>query len=329
MAEQYFRMGRLDEAITNYKKVLEIKPDFGTECRIAYNYALKEDYAKSMLWLDNSLKSVQSPGKKGETFLWQAMYNFLLGKKKDAFSSLDEAGKWAEVADDWPRRVSINYTKAWWYYESDELDLCHEHLKRAWDRLLKVFPNSKGWRAGYNSDFGLLEVKQGKIESARTKLDEMNTLLPDLSPANQIETGYGKAILEAEILMAEGSPGRAIEVMENTPLPNIPQMHTDIIGPHNMPFMQDFLEKAYYKNGDLDRAIAEYERLITFDPESKNRRLINPKYHLKLARLYEEKGLSDKAIAEYERFLELWKYADEGLPELKDAKKRLAGLKGE
>ncbi len=36
MAEQYFRMGRLDEAIANYKKALEIKPDFG----IGYPYRL-------------------------------------------------------------------------------------------------------------------------------------------------------------------------------------------------------------------------------------------------------------------------------------------------
>jgi hypothetical protein len=48
-----------------------------------------------------------------------------------------------------------------------------------------------------------------------------------------------------------------------------------------------------------------------------------------LAKLYEKKNWEGKAIEHYERFLELWKDADEGLPKLEDAKKRLANLKSE
>jgi tetratricopeptide (TPR) repeat protein len=94
----------------------------------------------------------------------------------------------------------------------------------------------------------------------------------------------------------------------------------------NMPFLQDILARAYHLNGELDKAIAEYEGLITFDPKSKDRRLIHPKYHYRLAKLYEEKSLKEKAIGEFEKFLELWKDADKDLPELVDAKNRLAKL---
>ncbi len=106
-------------------------------------------------------------------------------------------------------------------------------------------------------------------------------------------------------------------------------MHTGTILRYNLPFLKDLLARAYLQKGELDKAIAEYERLITFDPNSRDRRLIHPKYHYRLARLYEEKGWSDKAIKEYEKFLKIWKDADEDLPELIDAKSRLAKLRGE
>jgi hypothetical protein len=42
----------------------------------------------------------------------------------------------------------------------------------------------------------------------------------------------------------------------------------------------------------------------------------------------EEKGDQNRARLEYEKFLKYWADADPRFVELKDAKKRLAGLKG-
>ncbi|MEE9567431.1 MAG: hypothetical protein V3W17_08045, partial [Desulfobacteria bacterium] len=98
---------------------------------------------------------------------------------------------------------------------------------------------------------------------------------------------------------------------------------------YNIPFLRDTLAQFYAQRGDLDKAIAEYEKLVTFDPESVARRLIHPLYHYRLAVLYEAKGWEGKAIDHYEKFLFLWKDADPGLAEVEDAKKRLAGLKAQ
>jgi tetratricopeptide (TPR) repeat protein len=93
-------------------------------------------------------------------------------------------------------------------------------------------------------------------------------------------------------------------------------------------FLTDVFARAYKQKGDIHNAIAEYERLTSGDPTNTDQRLINPKYYYRLAKLYEEKGMTVKAIARYEKFLDIWKDADEDLPDLIDAKTRLARLKG-
>jgi tetratricopeptide (TPR) repeat protein len=67
---------------------------------------------------------------------------------------------------------------------------------------------------------------------------------------------------------------------------------------------------------------------MTVGPETTLRSLINPLYHYRIAVIYEKKGDKAKAIEHYEKFLSLWNDADPGLPEVEDARKRLAGLKG-
>ncbi len=89
----------------------------------------------------------------------------------------------------------------------------------------------------------------------------------------------------------------------------------------------DSLALAYYKTQNLEEAQEEYEKIISLTSGRLSWGDIFAKSFYMLGKIYEQKDWKGKAIENYEKFLELWKNADPGLPEVEDARKRLAGLK--
>jgi tetratricopeptide (TPR) repeat protein len=179
----------------------------------------------------------------------------------------------------------------------------------------------------------MIELKEGKLDPAKARLRDIESVLPRSSLYIELMKDRLQFFcdrLASEIFLAEGSPRKVKDRVESifafAPRGWYPTEAGEVF--YNIPFRQDALAKAYAKTGDLDKAIAEYEQLLTFNPKVESRFLIHPTYHYQLAKLYEQKGLQDKARTQYGRFLELWKDAEPGLPEVEDARKRLAGLKG-
>ncbi len=330
MAEQYFRMGDLDTAIAKYNEALEIQPAFGSEARLAYVYALKQEYSETKRLIDRFTNRAGSAGLKVGGYLWRAMYDYLTGRIDKAFEDLRQAEVWSGKAGNKLLKSFSYASRGWMYFELGDLERSEEHMRMAFDVVFALFPNTKSIRASYHHYLGLVDLKRGKIESANARLKKIESVVALLSDEDallrKMESQVEYDRLYAEILIAEGSPDQAIEIFENIVYPPVPNLRIEFIGPDNWQFIRDALPRAYLKKGDIDGAIAEYEKMIVFDPEGQSRLLIHPKYRYLLAKLYEKKGEVAKAIANYEKFLELWKDADPDLPELEDAKKRLASL---
>ena len=72
----------------------------------------------------------------------------------------------------------------------------------------------------------------------------------------------------------------------------------------------------------------EYERITKLTTSRFHYGDICAKSFYMLAKIYKHQDNRGKAIENYEKSLDLWKDADPGLPEVEDARKRLAGLKG-
>jgi len=331
MAEIYLKMGRLDEAIAKYREALEVRPDFFmAHLSIGYIYALKENYHEAMKWVDQYIAMAPSSGGRAVGFLWKGFYHYWLGSLEQAHSDLLRAADLAEALGNKLFLASADWMKGWIYYDRGELELARRCYKSWFDLILEYYPQDiPRYTAEYSFYLALLDLKEGRIDSAKSRLAEMKSHLQELDPAAKEQITFFYNLLCGDVLLAEGSVEKAIAVCKKVLPLEIPWLSTTSwdLAVYNAPFLKDLLARAYLQKGELDKAIAEYERLITFDPKTPERFLIYPKYHYRLARLYKEKGWKGKAIEHYEKFLDLWKDADPGIAEVEDAKKRLAALK--
>jgi len=127
LAEAYFWMGNLDEALASYKDALEIKPDFGgTNFRLGYIYALKEDYSVAIRWLDKSIPT-NPPALQPSGYLWKGFCHYWLGEVEDWNVHLHKA---EEVSKELGLVIDlklITWIKAFIHCERGEFDQSREN----------------------------------------------------------------------------------------------------------------------------------------------------------------------------------------------------------
>jgi len=280
MAELYFVMGNLDEALEKYKEALSVKPNFfNTYWKIAYMYALKDDFFEALKWIDQYIDVAPSPAIKAEGFVWKGFYNYLLGSYSESYLNLNRGAKLTETVGNEFANVYADWLRGWLCYDKEDFEACQKHFKSWFESALKYsppviqLPSENFYKAEYNFYTGLLNLKLGQIDSARLNLVEMSSLLPSIDPGfKDLMVTYNYELLNAEVLYKEKDEEKAIDICKKLLPLETPPMHSWIILLINAPFPRDVSARAYRRKGELDNAIAEYERLITFNPKSKVRR---------------------------------------------------------
>jgi tetratricopeptide (TPR) repeat protein len=325
MGDIHLRMGDLDQAISRYKEATEVKPEFGSDWKVGYVYALKEDYGETLKWIDQYTARAVSPARKAEGNLWRAFYHYWLGSHEKSFLDLQTAEGFATEIGNEPLRAATDWMRGWIYYDRGEIELSRKHFKKWYEVITRFQPAyADFYTAEYRFYSGLADVKQDRIDAARSALSEMKSLLPKIHPGVADWIVFYGDLLEGEAYLRADSLKSAIAVCQKTRAWELPSVASSNVISYNLPFLRDVLARSRHRSGDSEGAIREYERLIRFDSSTKCRQLVNPLYHYRLAKLYEEKGASDRAAVQYKKFLEIWKNADKNLPEVSAARKGLA-----
>jgi tetratricopeptide (TPR) repeat protein len=156
-------------------------------------------------------------------------------------------------------------------------------------------------------------ARGGKMEEAEREAEELKTYIID-HDETEIEWYW---LARGHTNRASGDASSAVSKFEKV----------KEIDPQTAKYSRYRLGESYIELGRLADAIAELQKLLyRYD----DYRATIPTYvvraHYLLGRAYEESGWNDRAIEQYEIFLEIWKDADPGIPEIDDARERLAGL---
>jgi len=164
---------------------------------------------------------------------------------------------------------------------------------------------------------GFANLDLNRVGEAKKTAEELKAL---------IETGLNRKAMRlydhlmGAVELARNNSSKALEYLEKA-VQSLPY------GPFEKDaWFIDTLAEAYLRAGDRTKAREQYERITMLTAGRLSYGDIYARSFYHLGRIDEELGDKAAARGNYGKFLDLWKNADPGLPEVADAKKRLAAL---
>jgi len=306
----YAHHAEVDKAIESYKRALEIKPDFEISIeKLGLMHLHKREYDKAERYFlkygelgEKTAKSI-SRADLALIPLSQGKYNLALkilgqGIAADELDKLhlQQVMKYEQVANI--------------HVEKKEFGRALQYGQRMASLVAQVYPEIL---PVVKPIYGYFLVKAGELDSAQKISDEVGGTLKDA-------TGTEKSMwyfLQFAMKYASGNMDQALK-----------EIGEQAEREKNDLKIRYWLAVTYLESDMVGEAVQEFERLSNWNILSRARNpLLSSKIPYFLGVCYEKSGWEKRAIEKYEEFLEIWKDADPGIPEVEDAKQRLADLR--
>jgi serine/threonine protein kinase/lipopolysaccharide biosynthesis regulator YciM len=172
---------------------------------------------------------------------------------------------------------------------------------------------------------GLAYLKTDEMEQAQSTAEALKKIIQNSVFKKAFRFSYH---LTGRIELERGDIPKAIELFRQAE--SMCQHERYIYYKDHVPFLiisvLDDLASTYSKIQDFEKAQEMYEKIISLTAARLDYGDIYVKSIYMLGKINEHKGNTAEAKEFYGKFLQVWKEADPGLPEVEDARQRLAGL---
>jgi len=171
---------------------------------------------------------------------------------------------------------------------------------------------------------GVIQARQGNLEEARQSAEELRLTIDSYPVKKRIR--YYEGLLGL-IVLKQKDPARAQDYLQRAL--SLTGIDVGFMWFDNRPEFLENLAEACEQAGRWEEARKAYEGIMSIKSiflYGAADALILARSYYKLGKVLERLGDKAGAAAKYSKFLDLWKNADPGLPEVEDAKKRLVGL---
>jgi len=326
LAEASLVVGQPDRALENYARAMEVDPTFiQSHHGRAWAYGMKGQYDEALAEEEAFVTAARKADRPvtGEWYVTDAYLLSRVGRYREA-EARAAAGRAAalEARNDFGV-VGSESLPAIFAFERGRFERALELMNRIRPDVEKL--RNAVERLYTRNALQAMEVmakaRLGRLDAARAELAELDKSCDWTSLAQKWWCGGA----QGEVALASGDLNAAESAFTAAEPSGKMTFTRGISGSsffNNDSPWRDGLARVKVARGDLPGAIQIYRSFLTPDIGRKFTSLLEPRDVLALARLLDKSGDTAGARAQYRRFLDLWKHADPGQPELAEARRK-------